>query len=217
MISSVFSFSINRQNDVWHLTYLSLPTDSLPRKGKLSLTCLTRRSDHLPIPWAWIWHEYEHEYDRQTVAHLHLHSPQSNNPSLGPDSTACFLPTVLKFPRRLLALPPAPEIWARSFLGITSKCVGAWGEMSWMKRWSWQGFLCRDLAENCVAVRLGHLSIGNLVSHQGPSMSFLSSGHWGEQPWTLDPLVSTSHVLVCTTIHLALFWSLRQGLVSTCS
>lgn len=34
ILNDLFNFSINRQNDVWHLTYLSLPADSLSRKGE---------------------------------------------------------------------------------------------------------------------------------------------------------------------------------------
>lgn len=42
-------------------------------------------------------------------------------------------------------------------------------------------FFADDLAEDRVATGLGHLSLGNLVSHRGRLLSFPRRGHGGER------------------------------------
>lgn len=44
-----------------------------------------------------------------------------------------------------------------------------------------QDFFADDLAEDRVATGLGHLSLGNLVSHRRQSLFFPRRGHGGER------------------------------------
>lgn len=77
MISSIFPYTGKKL--CGHLIYWNLPTESLPREGKIIPDLLNPEASSSADP-----REHGDECGRRTVPHLHLHSPPSDSPGPGP-------------------------------------------------------------------------------------------------------------------------------------